>query len=167
MLKANHRDDSFQRLDDMLGDAVVLEEPALSAVQGAPGILLALEFDGRDPVTLETVGDRADPRIAHGVVELGGAALMNREQLRVSKDEVGSIVIRARSKEPARLNLAWSKRKDPKKIWANALGIDLVGDSQLHTCYFRRAPRPNELFFVVGPEGRAALQEATLEVLNQ
>jgi hypothetical protein len=40
-------------------------------------------------------------------------------------------------------------------------------DPHRYYSYFRRAPRPNELFFVVGPESRDALQEATLEALRQ
>jgi LmbE family N-acetylglucosaminyl deacetylase len=51
--------------------------------------------------------------------------------------------------------------------WYRRTADEMWQDPHRYYSYFRRAPRPNELFFVVGPEGRAALQEATLEALNQ
>ncbi|MBW2541939.1 MAG: hypothetical protein JRF15_07610 [Deltaproteobacteria bacterium] len=51
--------------------------------------------------------------------------------------------------------------------WFRRTVDELWQDPQRYYSYFRRAPRPNELFFVVAPEEHAALQQATLEALNQ
>ncbi|MBW2541471.1 MAG: PIG-L family deacetylase [Deltaproteobacteria bacterium] len=51
--------------------------------------------------------------------------------------------------------------------WFRRTADEMWQDPHRYYSYFRRAPRPNELFFVVEPEGRAALQEAALEALSQ
>jgi LmbE family N-acetylglucosaminyl deacetylase len=51
--------------------------------------------------------------------------------------------------------------------WFRRTADEMWQDPHRYYSYFRRAPRPNELFFVVRPEGRAALRQAALEALNQ
>jgi LmbE family N-acetylglucosaminyl deacetylase len=65
--------------------------------------------------------------------------------------------LRAHRGDPTLRMLRWFRRT-ANEMWR---------DPHRYYSYYRRAPRPNELFFVIGPEGRAALQEATLEALNQ
>jgi hypothetical protein len=65
--------------------------------------------------------------------------------------------LRAHRGDPTLRMLRWYRRK-ADEMWQ---------EPHRYYSYFRRAIRPNELFFVVGPEGRAALRDAALEALSQ
>jgi arylsulfatase len=136
VLPQNLHNGIFYRLDEMASEAVVLEEPVLSAVQGDSARVFAFEFDDRDPIRLELVGGRSDLQIKEGVLSvrhLAGDYLTNSVPLQIPKDDVGSIVIRARARRAGRLTLGWSRETDPTNVWRHMLSIDLVGDTCFHT----------------------------------
>ena len=128
----------FYRFDDNLEHAVVVNEPKLPASGTDSGIVFRLEFDDSDGVELVTQTPEGSRQIvANGVVSLhdtlANALLSTSVPVDIPFDEVGSILLRARSDRVTALTIAWSKEDDPGNPAANRMSIDLVGDGEFHT----------------------------------
>jgi len=143
-LEPNLYNGSYYRLEELLADAVVLEEPTLDQGDDASGIMVRFDFEGADTVGLESAMGRIEPTLAKSTLLLRSDStaanlrsadfLTNTKPLLIPKDEVGSIVIRARTGQDARMMLAWSTIDDRTDAWKrDALDIYLIADSSFHT----------------------------------
>ncbi len=90
----------FYRFDEMLAQAIVVEEPELPDSVAGRGVLFALEFDGSDTVALR-------PGLGTSLVTMADGLLSVRQEaddyleltapVSIPRDAVGSIVVRARA----------------------------------------------------------------------
>lgn len=135
-LSPNPLNGRFYRLDDRLHEAETVEQPA--AVAEVDGVVIqAFDFDDPDSPDLIAADDNSAPRVEGGVLKVPGFqgrnALTNADPISIPQDDIGDIVIRARSNDDTWMTVGWSKDQRPATIWHDRLEIQLLGDNQFHT----------------------------------
>jgi arylsulfatase A-like enzyme len=135
-LPPNPHNGSFYRLDDLLLDADLVEEPV--AVEQADGaVLYAVDFEHADSPGL-IAADGADSLLVEdGVLKMVGFKgrdhLTNADPIALPVDEIGDVVIRARASEQTWMRLAWSSQDRPEEAWTNRVDVELLGDGEFHS----------------------------------
>jgi arylsulfatase A-like enzyme len=135
-LPPNPHNGSFYRLDDLLLEADLVEEPV--AVEERDGaVLYAFDFDdAHSPGLIAADGDDSLP-VEDGVLKMVGFKgrdhLTNADPIALPVDEIGDIVIRARASEQTWMRLAWSEEDQPESAWRNRVDVQLLGDGEFHS----------------------------------
>ena len=134
-LPPNSRNGSFYRFDDRLHEAEVIEEPP--AVPGDEGVILSFEFKDPGAPGLVAADGSAEPQIEDDLLRMSGQDaedyLTNQDPLTLRRQEVGDILVRARTNKKTWTTLAWSSEDEPKNVWSNRLDLGLVDDGEFHT----------------------------------
>jgi arylsulfatase A-like enzyme len=135
-LPPNPHNGPFYRLDDLLFDADLVEEPV--AVEQANGAILhAFDFDDADRPGLIAADGESSLPVEDGVLRMVGFKgrdhLTNAAPIALPVDEIGDVVIRARASEQTWMRLAWSSQDQPQAAWENRVDVELLGDGEFHS----------------------------------
>ncbi len=130
----------FYRLDDMLGRARVLEQPTLNEADKSSDVVFSYEFsDGAGLISaLGEIHIEHSDGVLTASVETVEDYLYSVDFLAISKDDIGEIAIRVRSRSGKNLRLAWSKGPPSELTWWQSIRTPLIADSTFHT-YFINA----------------------------
>jgi hypothetical protein len=128
-LPPNPKNGIFYRLDDLLPEAVVREKPSPLRDDKIPGVILSFEFDDPRHPGLVSVEKNGLLRVKHRHSDY----LTNELSVKIPKDDIGYIVIRARVNKGSQMKLAWHKEPLPAEIWWNRIDIDLIDNTNFHT----------------------------------
>ncbi|NIT59355.1 MAG: hypothetical protein GWN00_24975, partial [Aliifodinibius sp.] len=58
--------------------------------------------------------------------------LTNDGDIRIPKEEVGDIIVRARCDKGTQMRLAWSRDSNPDNPWHNKIDTDIISDTSFH-----------------------------------
>ena len=135
-LAPNSHNGSYYRFDDNLHEADRVDEPPPVPTDDE-GIILGFEFeDPNDPELIAADGSAA-PRIEAGLLQMPGHGgedyLTNDDPMALRREEIGDILVRARTDKKTWARLGWSGANEPAPLWENRLEISLLGDGEFHT----------------------------------
>lgn len=128
----------FYRLDEMLEQAMLQDSSRLFMAKERAANVLAFEFDARDGVGFDSRGGNSVVWLRDGYITVTQSSraghLASAIPLRIPKDDVGSIHVRARSDGCSMMTLAWSREHDLplSEAWKSSASIDMVADSTFH-----------------------------------
>jgi arylsulfatase A-like enzyme len=135
-LAPNPHNGPFYRFDDNLHQAkVVGPQPKVSLEEDL--VIDGFEFDDPAAKELAAADAATSPLVEQGMLRFldhnGEDYLTNVKSLAIPKNDVGDILIRARTSRKGWMTLAWSKEERPTDIWRTRVDTPLVGDSTFHT----------------------------------
>jgi arylsulfatase len=135
-LAPNPHNGPFYRFDDKLHQAKPAgPQPKVSVAEDL--IIDGFEFDDPGANELVAADAGASPLVEQGMLRFidhnGEDYLTNGKSLAIPRDDVGDILIRARTDHQGWITLAWSKEEQPSDIWWNRVDTPLVGDGTFHT----------------------------------
>jgi arylsulfatase len=132
---SSHNGD-FYRFDDNLHQATVVEQPP-SVPTDDQGVVLGFEFEDPNDPGLILANGSAQPQIEGSLLKVpnsgGEDYLTNVDPLTLSREEVGDILVRARTDKKTWTRLAWSSENEPEQAWTYRLDLSLIGDGEFHT----------------------------------
>jgi arylsulfatase A-like enzyme len=135
-LAPNPHNGSYYRLDDNLHDAKVIDEPP-PVPTDEEGIILGFEFKDPNNPELVAADGSATPQVEADVLRMPGNGgqdyLTNGDPLVLRRDDVGDILVRARTDKKTWASLAWSSKDESEHVWQNRLDLSLIGDGEFHT----------------------------------
>jgi len=121
------------RLDDHMAEAKIIEEPqANDALAGFENVF-TYEFD--TPGELEPAAGKAQPTVDKGLLAIEHVLddyLRNARPVEIVTDDIGEIVVRARSTKGTHFVLGWSPTARPELPWRYRVEIPLIPDGEFH-----------------------------------
>ena len=98
-------------------------------------------YEFNDSSELKSSGGQMQPVVRDGMLvveQVQGDYLRNAQPIEIVTDDVGEVVIRARTKKGKHFALGWSPRVEPEKPWRYRIEIPLIADGEFHN-YFINA----------------------------
>ena len=132
-LPVNPTTGPVQRLDDHMAEARIVEEPARNDALAGFEHVFTYEFDTADE--MRSVADQIKPAVRDGVLvaeNVKGDYLRNARPIEIVTDDVGEIVVRARSTKGKHFSLAWSAKAQPDNPLRFRVDIPLIADGKFH-----------------------------------
>jgi arylsulfatase A-like enzyme len=132
-LPANPTTGPVVRLDDHMAEARIVEEPARHDALAGFEHIFTYEFDSADE--MKTVAGRMKPAVRDGLLFVETTKdeyLRNAQPIEIPTDDVGEIIVRARSTKGAHFSLGWSAKAEPELPWRFRVDIPLIADGKFH-----------------------------------
>jgi arylsulfatase len=120
------------RLDDILDQARIIEEPQRTDEYAGFENVFAWEFEQADLVSVQgkTRAEIHDGKLR--VVHADGDFLRNAQPIAIVTEDVGEVVIRARATKGKHITLAWSRTANPDRPMRDRLQIPMIADGEFH-----------------------------------
>jgi hypothetical protein len=135
-LKLSPKNGSFYRFDDSLETAVIAEEPVKLSNSIRDEVVFAFEFDNPTRPGLVPAKGRMKAHVQGGLLKISNDpsdVLVNTEKIKIPKEEIGEVVIRARADRGRRLIMTWSERENDARRNPEGVDNDLLADSKFRT----------------------------------
>jgi arylsulfatase len=121
------------RLDDHMSEAKIVEEPVRTDALAGFENVFTYEFDA--PGELESAAGKVKPTVDKGVLTVEHVLddyLQNARPVEIVTDDIGEIVVRARSTKGTHFVIGWSPTAKPAVPWRYRVEIPLIADGQFH-----------------------------------